>query len=1096
MVGWVALLLSLVVASWPESSLSLRTTTCSGRALHHSARLSAMAGGAGASATLLPLEKPANTENAYEQFYLDNGMAVMLTSLPASEKSSAALYLKAGAQDDFEGRAGLAHFTEHAVFLGSHTFPVENAFKTFMSKNGGSSNGGTAMEHTSFQFQVNHEAFSEALEIWSHFFVDPLFTADAITREIMAVDAEDSKNRILDTRRMLQCMKDVLVTSTGYKKFSTGNVQTLARGDAAANGAELAEEMKRFYSLHYRPSCMTLSLVGPQPLHELRQLAEAKFAQVRGGGPAGEHECTPPLSPTPSLYSGVFPFEPRVVSQTMRVKPVKDIRDLSLLIPLPPTRELHDAPPTRLLAMLLSHKAEGSLFALLQDKGWATAVSGGERSDYSDFSIFEISVALTVEGLAHYADVVEAVWSYLSVVEAASDADLQRIWDEMQVLGEIDFAFQEKSTAYELAPFLARQMQQLPLHKVLSSGWLLGPLDLPLLRRDFLSRLSPDRALTVLRSQSFTALPDDGAPAIAAAVAAAAAAAGSSEIDQQLGTMHVEQWYKTPYGLKPEDSDVQARWAAARRGNGELQSPNPRLHLPLPNPYVSPELTELIKPAQPHKLRSAPPVEVAMPDTSPHQRQRVRVFRSQDEAFNQPRFVVHALLHSVGHSSLTREGPHPVLSLAAAVFQQTEARNLYFAGRAGLSHSFSVGSRGLGLTVSGFSPKLPLLLETVAKKVGSVEYWTRSIDPAVVEICKERQLRSMRSWTKERPDAVADGMLAHLLQEDARLPPQRIALAEEATPEMLAAAMRAVLRRARLSVYVHGDPSRGGDEQTALDCAKGLVGLLGEDMAWDEVENHQQENGWGVVDRVLRARLLPQDAKHSQVLLDSFNQEDPNSALLLHLQTTTRSPAASALSLLLTTFLREPAFNELRTKRQLGYIVQTAASGFGSQHASMRGITFRVLSQRYGPQEMLTAVDEFIESQSAAFSALTQTDVDSRAASIIKSLEDPPTGYEEESGLFWSAIVENQPFDWVEQVIAELRALRVEKLQEAFSTFVARNEKRRSVALMIESKAHKKIRQDSVSAANGGLAPLTLEQLTELRDSLPFVEAIAPVAPR
>jgi insulysin len=227
---------------------------------------------------------------------------------------------------------------------------------------------------------------------------------------------------------------------------------------------------------------------------------------------------------------------------------------------------------------------------------------------------------------------------------------------------------------------------------------------------------------------------------------------------------------------------------------------------------------------------------------------------------------------------------------------------------------------------------------------------------------------------------------------------------------------------------------------------------------------------------------------HTEVLLDSFNPEDPNSALVLHLQTAMRSPATSALTIMLAQYLREPAFNELRTRRQLGYIVSTGAGGFGAQHHSMRGITVRVLSQRYGPHEMLTAVDEFLASQAETFAAITQDDLDSRTASVIRTLEDPPTAFSEEASSFWSAIVENQPFDWNELVIAELRALRVETLLRGWTEYIAPGSPtRRSIAIMLESNAHKQIRQSTSTSA--AIEAMTLDQLTVLRDSLIFVNS-------
>lgn len=46
--------------------------------------------------------------------------------------------------DDPPSIAGLAHFLEHAVHLGSDAFPGENDYKLFLAQHGGSSNASTS----------------------------------------------------------------------------------------------------------------------------------------------------------------------------------------------------------------------------------------------------------------------------------------------------------------------------------------------------------------------------------------------------------------------------------------------------------------------------------------------------------------------------------------------------------------------------------------------------------------------------------------------------------------------------------------------------------------------------------------------------------------------------------------------------------------------------------------------------------------------------------------------------------------------------------------------------------------------------------------
>ena len=66
----------------------------------------------------------------------------------------------------------------------------------------------------------------------------------------------------------LQVTKDCIINGHPYKKFSTGNVRTLAHGtrqtDTNLYAEEVSEVMREFHQQYYRPQHMALSLVGPQ----------------------------------------------------------------------------------------------------------------------------------------------------------------------------------------------------------------------------------------------------------------------------------------------------------------------------------------------------------------------------------------------------------------------------------------------------------------------------------------------------------------------------------------------------------------------------------------------------------------------------------------------------------------------------------------------------------------------------------------------------------------------------------------------------------------------------------------------------------------
>ena len=55
---------------------------------------------------------------------------------------------------------------------------------------------------------------------------------------------------------MLQVTKDLMMPDHPYAKFSTGNVKTLARGDAEGNKGDVTRAMRAFHVKHYKPENM------------------------------------------------------------------------------------------------------------------------------------------------------------------------------------------------------------------------------------------------------------------------------------------------------------------------------------------------------------------------------------------------------------------------------------------------------------------------------------------------------------------------------------------------------------------------------------------------------------------------------------------------------------------------------------------------------------------------------------------------------------------------------------------------------------------------------------------------------------------------
>ena len=430
----------------------------------------------------------------YRWVQLGNGLEALLIHDAEASKAAAALEVRAGHFSDPAAVPGLAHFTEHMMFLGTEYEPDEGAFKAFLTRHGGSSNAFTGMEATGFHFSVGPLVLPDAMERFAAFFTCPLLREDSCEREMKAVDSEFRRNLQSDVRRLFQLTKSTSSPGHPFHKFSTGNLQTLS-GASTFMPPHLA--VRSFYEQHYLASQMHLCVLGRESLDELEEIVSKCFAGLRTESDQGR--IAPPLpaliapdmiplnaeGAPPAAVSAATadlrPSEPalaeanQVLAQAgslLRAQPVRELRMLRLTWELPPERDFLDTKTLRLLTSLCAHEGDGSLTWLLTqrlDPPLATSVSCSSLYSLSDVTIWGFSITLTPDGLARYDEVAAHVFGFLRMLREAPQQAAPP--DEGAAAGAVTLPphlLRERVMMSKLAFEFAEQSEPLPLVKALA----------------------------------------------------------------------------------------------------------------------------------------------------------------------------------------------------------------------------------------------------------------------------------------------------------------------------------------------------------------------------------------------------------------------------------------------------------------------------------------------------------------------------------------------------------------------------------------------------------------------------------------------------
>ncbi|KAL0922941.1 hypothetical protein M5K25_006972 [Dendrobium thyrsiflorum] len=566
-----------------------------------------------------------------------------------TKKAAAAMCVAMGSFSDPDKAQGLAHFLEHMLFMGSSEFPDENEYDSYLSQHGGSSNAYTETEYTCYHFEVNHEHLKGALERFSQFFISPLVKAEAMEREVLAVDSEFNQVLQSDSCRLLQLTCHTSTPGHPFNRFFWGNKKSLV--DAMENGVNLREEILLMYRGNYLGDIMKLVVIGGESLDILEKWVVELFSNVKKGNPVRAITgCDIPIWKPGKLY---------------RLEAVKDVHVLELSWRLPCLHKEYLKKPEDYLAHLLGHEGSGSLLFFFKAKGWATSLSAGVGDEGMRRSsiayVFVMSINLTYAGVERICDIIGFVYQYIKLL--CQSAPPEWVFKELQDIGNMEFRFVDEQPQDEYAAELAENLLFYSKEHIIYGEYAFEQWD-PKLIEFVLSYFSPENMRIDLLSKSFNK-------------------------DSQ-GIL-CEPWFGTSYVEEDIPSSILELW-------------DPSLHLPLKNEFIPKDF--LIRNAnvlQNSVNTNYPKCIIDNP--------LMKLWHKIDLTFNVPRANAYFLITvKDGYSSLRT---CVLTELFVSLLKDELNEIIYQAGVAKLDTSLKIIGDKLELKLFGFNDKLSTLLSKI-----------------------------------------------------------------------------------------------------------------------------------------------------------------------------------------------------------------------------------------------------------------------------------------------------------------------------------------------------------------------------------------------
>lgn len=432
------------------------------------------------------------------------------------------------------------------------------------------------------------------------------------------------------------------------------------------------------------------------------------------------------------------------------------------------------------------------------------------------------------------------------------------------------------------------------------------------------------------------------------------------------------QWYHTPYKVLPISPERLKAWQQPIEIDG--------LELPPPNPFIveDPQV-------RPGGSESAVPVIVA-------QDKGYRIWHKKDDEYQVPKGHLFLSLDSGKASSNPREAA--LTRLYVELLQDYLTEFTYPAEVAGLNYNIYPHQGGLTLHVSGLVGHQEKLLALIIEKARE-----RNFSESRFQATKRQLLQAWSNVSRAKPISQLFTSLTVTLQRRSYEPNRLAECLEDVTLQDLHDHVRGFYEKIHLEGLVYGDWLESE--------AKHLAHKL--DVILSLVSSPSEESERQLV-----------DMRGKGTLLRELDIQHPDSGIIVYYQSASTEARDMALFSLLNHTMSSSFFHELRTQKQLGYMVGT---GYLPLHRHP-GMIFYIQSPSAGPLTLLQAIDEFIADFNYAVMQITTEQWEDTKRGLVQQVMEHDANQKTRSQRYWASIGnKDYSFDQRERVVNEILTL-------------------------------------------------------------------------
>ncbi|CAF0866965.1 unnamed protein product [Rotaria sordida] len=704
-------------------------------------------------------------------------------------------------------------------------------------------------------------------------------------------------------------------------------------------GIDIRQVLLDFYKTEYSSNRMSLAVLGNQSLDELQSLVIKSFKEVQNK----------------NLEKPKYPSDPYGESKRKTIcyhVPVNESRQLTINWVIPDQRELYYCKPELYLSHLIGHQGDGSLSSYLKTLGLAIELVAGESHSAPGFNFFSIDIQLTIEGLNQWERILYSVYQYLAMLR--KEGPKEWIFNEGKNINQMEFQFEEKGQPRHIVSNLAGRMRDYPLSECLS-----GPYEMREFRPDLINELLneyliPTKMRVFLTSKKFLSI--------------------ATEKEKWYGTQYKQEYLSEELIKQCETCEI----------NCEFYLPTPNQFIPT-NFQLFSKKKNLARPQIPTKIK---------------ENEYYRLYYAEDSFYRFPKAYIYFEFRNPLvyvdpiHSNLT--------TLYVELINDSLIEFVYSAQLGGLDYELYDCNDSIQLSISGFNHKIKELLNIIIDHMINIK-----IEVEQFEIIKEKFKQSLQFFRRCVPSTMAKFGLTYLTAEydwnnnellsclDGTLKKVNfekknffIFLCYDITMHDVESFITRVLKHFYIDSLMYGNLTKN----QAIEYMTLVEQKFKEKSFYQPLFPSMWFNQ--------RELALPNGCNYAYTM---FNDAYKLNAIIIYLQCFQETPENNALLGLFSYLVKQPCFNQLRTKEQLGYVINSQLW----RSCGVQGFSVTVQSARE-PGYINQRIELFIDSIRDYISTMSdELFKKQREGYIVKNVEIPKNMHDQ-GNRFWNEITNHQ----------------------------------------------------------------------------------------